>query len=198
MHPFANLNYLSTCFRITDVQKIICHKWSRMSESKWYVLRSKPNKEDLLYNQLLTRGFETYFPRLEVNPVNPRARKTKPFFPGYMFIRISLEDVGFSTFQWMPYATGLVSFDKEPATIREDMMQTLINNIERLKEMQEDKSMPFEPGSKLLINSGPFEGFEAIFDTSLPGRDRIRVLLTMIQGNQVSVELPPSQVRRKK
>lgn len=169
-----------------------------MSDSKWYVLRSKPNKEDLLYSQLLTREVETYFPRLKVNPVNPRARKTKPFFPGYMFIRVSLEDVGFSTFQWMPYAIGLVSFDKEPATIRDDMMQTLINNIERLKEMNEDKSEPFERGSKLLINNGPFEGFEAIFDTSLPGRDRIRVLLTMIQGNQVSVELPPSQVRRKK
>lgn len=168
-----------------------------MSESKWYVLRSKPNKEDLLYTQLLSRGVETYFPRLKVNPVNPRARKIKPFFPGYMFIRVSLEDVGFSTFQWMPYAVGLVSFDKEPATIREDMMQTLIRNIERIKEMKEDSSMPFEHGSKLLVNSGPFKGFEAIFDTNLPGRDRIRVLLTMIQGNQVSVELPPSQVKRK-
>jgi len=169
-----------------------------MSEPKWYVLRSKPNKEELLYQQVLSREFEVYFPRLKVNPVNPRARKIKPFFPGYMFVRVSLDEVGFSTFQWMPYAIGLVSFDKEPATVREDVMQTLIKNIEHLKEMKEDSSAPFEHGSKLLVNSGPFEGFEAIFDTNLPGRDRIRVLLTMLQGHQVSVELPPSQVRRKK
>ena len=168
-----------------------------MTDLHWYVLRSKPNKEDLLYKQLLIRDFEAYYPCLNVKPVNPRSRKTKPYFPGYMFVRVVLSDVGLSTFQWMPYAIGLVNFEKEPATIKDEVMQSLIKNIELLKEKNGNKPLPYKPGSKLLVNSGPFRGYEAIFDTSLPGRDRIRVLLTMIQGSQVSVELPPSDVQSK-
>lgn len=167
-----------------------------VSELHWYVLRSKPNKEDLLCKQLLTRGFEAFFPCLDVKPVNPRSRKIKPYFPGYMFVRVALTEVGLSTFQWMPYAVGLVSFDKVPATIKNDVMQTLIKNIELLKQ-KKDNRLLFEPGDKLLVNNGPFTGYEAIFDTSLSGRDRIRILLTMVQDNQISVELPTSHVQPK-
>lgn len=169
-----------------------------MTEPQWYVLRSKPNKEDLLYKQLLTRGFEAFYPCLDVKPVNPRSRKIKPYFPGYMFVRVALAEVGLSTFQWMPYSVGLVSFDKEPATIRDDVMQTMIKNIELLKQKKDNGASLFEPGDKLLVKNGPFTGYEAIFDTSLSGRERIRVLLLMVQDNQISVELPASDVQLKK
>lgn len=169
-----------------------------MTEPQWYVLRSKPNKEDLLYKQLLTRGFDAFYPCLDVKPVNPRSRKIKPYFPGYMFVRVALAEVGLSTFQWMPYSVGLVSFDKEPATIRDDVMQTMIKNIELLKQKKDNGASLFEPGDKLLVKNGPFTGYEAIFDTSLSGRERIRVLLLMVQDNQISVELPASDVQLKK
>jgi transcription antitermination factor NusG len=168
-----------------------------MTSLRWYVLKSKPNKEVLLYKQLLTREFEVYFPYLDIKPVNPRSRTTKPYFPGYMFVRVALDEVGLSTFQWMPYAVGLVSFDKEPATIENDVMQTLIKKIEFLKQIKDNRSLPFEPGNTLLVNRGPFAGYEAIFDTSLPGRDRVRILLMMVQNNQISVELPTSHVQLK-
>ena len=163
---------------------------------EWYALKTKPNREDLLYSQLLTRGFEAYFPRLDVNPVNPRARKTRPYFPGYMFVHVAIDEVGLSTFQWMPYAIGLVGFDRVPAMIPNDVMQALVKSIEVLKG-KEKKSVPFESGSTLLVNGGPFAGYEAIFDTSLPGHDRIRVLLLLVQGNRISVELPAYQVQLK-
>ena len=169
-----------------------------MTSTQWYVLRSKPNKEELLYKQLLTREIEVYFPCLDIKPVNPRSRKTKPYFPGYMFIHVALDKIGLSTFQWMPYAVGLVTFDKEPATIGDDVMRALIKKIEILRQKQTNSSSPFKPGNKLLVNSGPFAGYEAIFDANLPGRDRVRILLMMVQNNQISVELPTSHVQRKK
>ena len=57
----------------------------------WYVLRSKPQKEFHLFDQVLARGLECFFPRINVNPVNPRSKKVRPFFPGYMFINADLE-----------------------------------------------------------------------------------------------------------
>ncbi|HEB63956.1 MAG TPA: hypothetical protein ENJ02_00220, partial [Chloroflexi bacterium] len=62
--------------------------------ANWYVLRSKARKEDAVYAQALQRGLEVFYPRLRVNPVNPRARKVRPYFPGYMFVRVDLEAVG--------------------------------------------------------------------------------------------------------
>jgi transcriptional antiterminator RfaH len=57
----------------------------------WYVKHSKPNKEELLNEQLRLRRIETYYPFIKVRPVNPHALKIKPYFPGYLFIRTNLE-----------------------------------------------------------------------------------------------------------
>ena len=48
---------------------------------QWYVIRSKPHKEDFLFEQLLSHKIDAYCPRIKVQTVNPRARKTKSYFP---------------------------------------------------------------------------------------------------------------------
>lgn len=53
---------------------------------QWFVLRSKPNKEDFFYDQLLAHRLEVFYPCIRVQVVNPRTRKIKPYFPGYLFI----------------------------------------------------------------------------------------------------------------
>jgi len=47
---------------------------------RWYVLQSKPQKENLLYNQLYLRKIEAYYPCLQVKPVNPRSCKLNRTF----------------------------------------------------------------------------------------------------------------------
>jgi len=77
--------------------------------SRCYALRSKPCKEAIVWQSSQARGFKTFYPHLRVQPVNPRSRKVKPYFPGYMFVQADLDVVGLSTFQYMPYAIGFVS-----------------------------------------------------------------------------------------
>lgn len=161
---------------------------------RWYVLRSKPNKEDALSKQVASRGIEFYYPRIVVQPVNPRARTTKPFFPGYMFVQADLVQVGLSTFQWMPYASGLVCFDGEPASILDGILQALRRSIEDLSKRNAEERLQLQPGTPLTINSGPFAGYKAIFDTRLPGSDRIRILLNAVRGVQVPLELAAGYV----
>ena len=54
----------------------------------WYAIRSKPNKEDFLARQFEAADVPVFYPCLRVSPVNPRSRKTKPYFPGYLFIQV--------------------------------------------------------------------------------------------------------------
>ena len=165
---------------------------------QWYVLKSKPNKEDALYKQVILQGFEAFYPRQTFKPVNPRARKTKPYFTSYMFVHIDLQETGFSVFQWMPYSTGLVNFDGEPANISDSIMQALIKGIEVFTNKETEKRTDFLPDNLLKVVSGPFVGYEAIFDTRLPGKDRIRILLNLAKGNRMFVELSASSVEIKK
>ena len=164
----------------------------------WYAMRSKPNKEDFLAGQLESNGIEIYFPRLRVNPVNPRARKVRAYFPNYLFVHVDLEEVNISTLQWMPGASGLVSFDGEPASVPDFLIASVQKQVELLNASARDLTNGLQPGDLVTIQDGPFAGYEAIFDTRLSGQDRVRVLLNMLQRRQVPVELESRQIRRAK
>ncbi len=88
----------------------------------WYALRSKPRKEDIVWRQCREQGYEVFYPRLRVQPVNPRARKVKAYFPGYLFTHVDLDTIGLSAFQWMPHAIGLVTFGGEPSTVPDNLI----------------------------------------------------------------------------
>jgi len=164
----------------------------------WYALRSKPRKEDVVWRQVRTRGFETFYPRLRVNPVNPRSKKVKPYFPGYLFVYADLDEVGLSVFRWMPHAVGLVNFGGEPAAVPENLIHAIRKRVEEIAEAGGEVLDGVKPGDVVRINEGPFRGYEAIFDGSLPGKERVRVLLELLGSQRkVPLELKTGQIQRK-
>ncbi len=167
-----------------------------MAES-WYALRSKPRKEEVLWQQLLAREVEVFFPRLKVNPVNPRSRKLRPYFPGYLFVQVDLEEVGLSIFKWMPHAIGLVSFDGEPADVPDNLIHAVQKRVEEIAAVGGEFYDGLQPGDPVRISNGPFAGYEAIFDMRLPGSERVRVLIQMLSDRKLPVELKAGQVERK-
>lgn len=165
----------------------------------WYALRSKPRKEDVVWRQIQEQGFEVFYPRIRVHTVNPRARNIRPYFPGYMFVQADIDAVGLSAFQWMPHSTGLVMFGGEPAQVPENLIVALRKRVEEIAEAGGEVFDGLKQGDHVLINYGPFEGYEAIFDTRIPGSERVRVLLQLLNNQrQVPVELHASKIRRKK
>lgn len=164
----------------------------------WYVLHSKPNKEDFLFSQLRNREIEVYYPHLRVAPVNPRARKVKPFFPGYLFVRVDLEDVPLSSLTYVPGANRVVSFDHQPAIVPDEVISTIRLNVERINESPDLYYNQLSHGDPVIIQGGPFEGYQAIFDTRLEGSERVRLLVEILRGQQVRVQVPSKMVKPKK
>ena len=165
----------------------------------WYALRSKPRKEEVVWRQLRTQGIEVYYPRLKVQPVNPRSRKVRPYFPGYMFVQTEIETVGLSTFQWMPFAMGLVCFGDEPAIVPENLVYAIRKRVEEITVAGGELFEGLQPGDKIVISDGPFAGYEAIFDARVPGSERVRVLLQLLNNQrQVPMELDSSYIQRVK
>lgn len=162
----------------------------------WYAMRSKPNKEDFLAGQIQAHGVEVFFPVLLVNPVNPRARKVRAYFPNYLFVHVDLDLVNVSDLRWMPGASGLVSFDGEPASVPDLLIATLRKQVDQHNASLRDREKNFRQGDVVRIQDGPFAGYEAVFDTHISGQDRVRVLLSLLQRRQVPVEMESKQIRR--
>lgn len=163
----------------------------------WYALRSKPRKEEVVWRQVRMQDIEVYYPRLKVRPVNPRSRKVRPYFPGYMFVQVDIEEIGLSTFQWMPHAMGLVCFGDEPAIVPENLIYAIRKRVDEIAAAGGELFDGLNQGDKVMISEGPFSGYEAIFDERVPGSERVRVLLQLLNSQrQVPVELDAGQIQR--
>ncbi len=163
---------------------------------RWYALRSKPNREEALWLQLDARGFETFYPQLCIKPVNPRSRKNRPYFPGYLFVSARLADVGQSIFSWMPYSQGLVSFGGQPAEVPESLLHAIRRRVDEINAAGGEQFVGIRPGETVLIQAGPFAGYKAIFEARVAGDERVRVLLKLLQAQTMKLELPGSFIQR--
>lgn len=161
----------------------------------WYVMHSKPRKEPLLRERLRIQRIEVYLPSIRVKPVNPRARKEQPFFPGYLFIHVDLEQISPSELRRIPGATGLLCFGGEPATVGDSLIRTIQKQIEDITEANTQPANRFKAGDWVVINEGPFANYKAMFDCRLSGQDRVRVLLELLQGQKMRLELSARQLQ---
>ncbi len=161
------------------------------AQSLWYALRTRPHKEALVCEQAQIQGIETFNPLLRVRPVNPRARKVRPYFPGYVFVLADMQEVGISTFQYMPYTVGLVSFGGEPATVPASLIEALQR---RVRESIDVQRIGPSKGDMVWIERGPFAGHQAMFDSQLRGGERVRLLLELLSGQSVPIEMDAAQI----
>lgn len=163
----------------------------------WYTLHSHPHKEEILFRQVESQGFTAFYPRIRVHPVNPRSSKIKPYFPGYIFVRTDLEVTGMSVFQWMPYSTGLVTFGGEAALVPDNLIQAIRRRVFEIAEAGGQIFDGLKKGDTVDIQSGPFAGYQAIFDVGIPGSERVRVLLKMLSQREIMVEMQASQIQKR-
>jgi len=161
----------------------------------WYVMHSKPRKEALLRERLRIQRIEAYLPSIRVKPVNPRARTEQPFFPGYLFIRVDLEQIPVSELRWIPGATGIVCVGGEPAIVGDSLIRTIQEQIENITESNNQRVDRFKSGDWVVISDGPFATYRAMFDCRLSGSDRVRVLLELLQNQKIRLELSGRQLQ---
>ena len=165
---------------------------------QWYALHSKPIKEALLWEQLSLNEIEGYYPRIRVQPANPRARKIKPYFPGYVFGRVDLEQTNMTALWWIPGSAGIVSFDGMPSHVPEVMIAAIRRQVDEINAAGGELFDRLKTGDVLTVQDGPFKGYEAIFDARLSGDERVRVLLKLLNRPQMPLEIPGRQIQRKK
>ncbi len=158
------------------------------------MLHVKPHKERIVNDGLKAKDLEVYYPVLKKKPVNPRSRKEQPFFPGYLFVYFDLDEFGPNALKWTEGTHGLVEFGGQPAVVPDVLISDLKNQITEL-ELKGDLNIDeLKAGDPVRIVTGPFEGYEAIFDAHLAARDRIQVMLTFLRAQPKKLQLESDKV----
>ena len=164
----------------------------------WYALRTKPRKEKIVCNLLRDRQIEVFYPQFRVHPVNPRANKYRSYFPGYLFVQLESGQLNQSSIQWMPHSLGLVSYGDEPAVIADHLIGAIHRRIEEIASAGGEIFAGLKPGDSIMVDHGPFKGYEGLFDVRLPGSERVRILLKFLNSRRVPVEIPAAYISKKK
>ena len=154
----------------------------------WYLIYTKPAREDLAALQLERQDYEVYLPKLKVyrRRGGRRRQVIEPLFPRYLFIRLSD-----TTDNWGPIrstigVSGLVRFGMRAARIPGDLVSAL-RQRESGEGLHELTPKRLEPGQKVRIADGPFTGYEAVFCRPA-AQDRVALLL-QIAEKSLKIEL---------
>ena len=162
---------------------------------RWYVMHSKPRKEAFLRERLRIQRIQVYMPSIRVKPVNPRARKEQPFFPGYLFVHVDLQKIPISEFQRISGSVGLVCYGGEPAYVGDALIREIQKQVEEITDLADNYVDRFRPGDLVVINDGPFATYKAMFDSRQSGSERVRVLLELLQGQKMRLELSARELQ---
>jgi hypothetical protein len=152
----------------------------------WYVARTKRHRERAVELRLRRDGLATYVPLLHQWPPPAVGAEIGVMFPCYVFV-CAVMPLDFHRISRTPGVHSLVTFSAaEPAPLDPDAISFL-----RSREGPDGviRARALEPGRRVRVVGGPLRGFDAVIECRLNARQRVRVLLDMLQ-RRTRVELP--------
>jgi transcriptional antiterminator RfaH len=165
-----------------------CYPRSCSVEDKhrdWYVVYSKPRKEEQAQFHLRMKGLDVFFPRLDLLRVAEKRKRIIPLFPNYLFVRLHLP-TEFHYVIWSPGVKRIVSFGDRPIPLDDDVVSFLKQQTDPeglIKARSQLRS-----GQEVEIRGGPFDGLIAIIQDPPDAKGRVRILLKLL-SRQISVRL---------
>jgi transcriptional antiterminator RfaH len=157
-------------------------------DPEWYVVRTKPKREDYAAQQLGRRGVLAFLPRV----LEYGREQVAPLFPCYLFVRVVLPDQYYRV-AWTPGIRSFVAFGLTPTPISESAVALIAASGDEMGIIRPLASL--RPGDRVEIRSGPLAGLAAIIQRPCSRRGRVNILLDFLRQG-ASVELPVGLVHR--
>jgi transcriptional antiterminator RfaH len=149
---------------------------------RWYLIRTKPQKETLVQCKLAEFVRGTFLPRMRTYRLRHGVLSSAivPLFPCYLFALFDLESSLYRILHTVGVAgivcAGSTPSEVDPSIIREISARGRDGIIE----------MPprtFNPGQRLRVTEGPMEGFAGIFEHYRSGSKRVALLLSLVNAS---------------
>jgi len=147
----------------------------------WYVLYTKPGNEDLVTHQLTGAGLNVLNPKISVRRYLKGiiAERVEPLFPNYIFAEFDI----IRYYHLVKYTRGVkyILFRDNPV----EMPPVVIHEVESRMDARgliKIDTVNFEPETRVAIKHGPFKDFYGIFEGTMNKKDRVRVLLEVLNA----------------
>ena len=153
---------------------------------EWYVVYSKPNKEEFAHFHLRLKGIDVFFPRLVLPESVKKHKRIIPLFPNYLFVRIRISEEYYYVL-WSPGVKRFVSFNDFPVPVDVNIVRYLMQRSNPEGIIMAASNL--KVGQEVRINGGPFDGLVGIIKAPPDSKGRIGVLMDLL-SRQVHVEVP--------
>ncbi len=170
---------------------------------KWYVVQVYSGYEQKVKASLAERvkqaGIESLFgdvliPTETVQDVQGRRKPAaRTFYPGYIFVQMSLSDEVWHVVRDTPKVTGFVG-GRTPQPVPSPEIQSVVQQVEEGAAKPRPRVI-FATGDHVRINAGAFANFTGTVEQVNPDKHKVRVLVSIF-GRATPVELDYTQVEK--
>ena len=171
---------------------------------RWYVVHTYSGYENKvkadLEHRIETMGVadsvvDIQIPTEEVTEVKDggqRSTKESKVFPGYVLVRMDMNDHTWSVVRNTPGVTGFVGVDNNPIPLSRDEYNKIMHRSEP-GTAPKRTSINMEVGQAVKVISGPLADFDGTVTEVNPESGKVRVTVTIF-GRETPVELAFDQV----
>lgn len=172
-------------------------------EAKWYVIHVQTGYEARVKQALEQRVkslgvedkiFDVVIPTREIVVVKKgkKSKATEKVFPGYVLVRMILDDDSWLVVRTTEGVTGFVGAGLKPTPISEREVQAIMKFVQQEQPKFKTK---FSVGEAVKITEGPFTDFLGTVEAIDEERGKVRVLVSIFD-RETPVELDFLQVAK--
>ena len=180
-------------------QEVSVHPYDLPGE--WFVLNAHSGHEKKVQTNILTRiknlhleekVYEVIIPTDEVVEIRngKKVNIEKKTFPGYVLVRMDLDDTTWYEIRNTPSVIGFVGSGKVPIPLSKREVERILGTNEEIEVKKESpKFKPdFEVGETVRVTTGPFADFNGIIEEINLDQSKVTVLVNIF-GRETPVEL---------
>lgn len=171
---------------------------------KWYVIHTYSSYEAVVKENLIqrlnslglaARVSEILIPTEDVMEVKGGKKQvfTKRSFPGYVFVKMEVDNEVWYAIKNTPKVSGFVGGAK-PSPLLDSEVDAILKQMKETSERPQPKVL-FEQGESVRIIDGPFSNFTGVVDNIYPEQGKLKVMVTIF-GRSTPVELEFGQVEK--
>lgn len=172
--------------------------------SSWYVLHTYSGHENRVRINLEQRARamgmtidQILVPTQEFTEIKDGKKKvsTKISFPGYVLVKMDLNDELWYVVRSTPGVMGFVGAGTHPIPLEDQEVEDIITGAKREPSEEAKRMVSISIGDRARIVEGPFAGFSGVVDEINEEKGKLRLMISIF-GRSASVELEFFQVEK--
>jgi len=176
-----------------------------MSAKQWYIIHVFSGSEEFVV-KALNEKIRKYKMEDQIDDIvipkenvieikdGKKVVSEKRSFPGYILVKMVMNDKNWYFIRNTPKVTGFVGAGKKPKPLSEKEVATILKHIETTQATPKPK-YHFEVGEAVKIIDGPFLNFNGVVDGVQEDKNLLKVTVTIF-GRPTPVDLNFLQVEK--